>query len=157
MAQSDSRVKAILGLAAPMQNPLLPGVDVTKLTVPTFLLLAREDNSITELGNQLIRNNFEAMNAAVWKLEIDDAGHFSVSDLAGFNQTFAPGCGSGLRQTNEQPFDYLPIDQALHITKRWTSAFFAAQLQAEPTAINLLASPPVHKSAHIARRNSPAP
>ncbi|MFT5685368.1 MAG: putative dienelactone hydrolase, partial [Myxococcota bacterium] len=59
IAQSDSRITAAMGIAAPMENPLLPGVEVAGLTVPLMFVVAMEDNSITEAGNVLIRNNFE--------------------------------------------------------------------------------------------------
>lgn len=47
----DTRPRAGLALAVPMENPLLPGVVVADLQVPLLFVRAIEDNSITEIGN----------------------------------------------------------------------------------------------------------
>ncbi len=150
--QEDKRVSAVVGVAAPMQNPLLPGVDMKKLTLPLMLLLAREDNSITVVGNQFIQNNFAAALGPAWKLEVDDAGHWSFSDIAGLHSFFDPGCGKAERMTDGTPFTYLPVADAQHIAASWISAFFAAHLNKDAGAIDFLAAPPADSRAHIARK-----
>lgn len=155
VAQTDARIKAVVGLAAPMQNPLLPGVEIAKIKLPLMLMLMREDNSITEFGNKLIRDNFTAAPGPAYKVELDDAGHWSVSDLCGLRDAFMPGCGAATRQTDGEPFVYRPVSEGLAIASRWVGAFFFAHLQGDPPATALLQGPAKragvfaeHKAAH---------
>lgn len=141
VAQEDPRIRAALALAAPMENPLLPGVDVAAIAVPVGFLLAQEDNSITELGNGFIRSNFAEATAGAWKAEVADAGHWSVSDLVGVTPGFAPGCGDGTRQTDGAPFTYLPAATGRAITAAYTTAFFRAHLEEDAGARAYLATP----------------
>jgi dienelactone hydrolase len=140
VAQQDPRVDAALALAAPMENPLLPGVTVADLDVPIGFVLAREDNSITELGNNLIRSNYDHATAGAWKAEISDAGHWSVSDLVGLVPGFAAGCKAGVRQTDDQPFVYLDASTGRSITAAYATAFFQAYLRADDRALGYLDS-----------------
>ena len=132
--RSGAEVGAVFGLAAPMENPLLPGVTITELDAPLGFLVAREDNSISELGNELIRGNFMRAPGPAWKLEVADAGHWSVSDLVGIVPGFAPGCGAGTRQTDGQPFTYLPPETGRGIAAAYVTAFFKATLLADAGA-----------------------
>ena len=104
VAENDSRIAAVVGLAAPMENILYGEVSIEAIDVPLGLLVATEDNSITEAGNLFIRENFSKANTPAYKMEIVDAGHWSVTNIAGLEEFFAPGCGDGLRQTNGEPF-----------------------------------------------------
>ncbi|MEZ4367547.1 MAG: hypothetical protein R2939_14910 [Kofleriaceae bacterium] len=140
VAQRDARIGAAAALAAPMENPLLPGVTVADLAVPLLFEVAVEDNSITELGNLFIRNNFEDAPGPAWKLELADAGHWSVSDLVGLVPAFAAGCGDGVRQTDETPFTYLAPTVGRAIAAATVTAFFAATLRSEPGAQAYLTS-----------------
>lgn len=133
-------VGAAFGLAAPMQNPLLPGVDVPTLDVPLGFLVAVEDNSITELGNNLIRSNFTSAPLESWKIEVADAGHWSVSDVVGVVDGFAPGCGMGERQTDGQPFTYLDAATGRGIAASYVTAFFRYTLQGHAGAAVYLAT-----------------
>ncbi|KAB2898310.1 MAG: alpha/beta hydrolase, partial [Kofleriaceae bacterium] len=126
--RNGAEVGAAFGLAAPMENPLLPGVTITEIDAPLGFLVAREDNSISELGNELIRGNFMRAPGPAWKLEVADAGHWSVSDLVGVVPAFAPGCGDGTRQTDGQPFTYLPAETGRAIAAAYVTAFFKATL-----------------------------
>ncbi len=128
VAQDDPRVGAALALAAPMQNPLLPGVSLAELTEPLGFLVAVEDNSITEIGNNFMRDNFAMAPGPAWKAEVADAGHWSVSDLAGLTPGFAAGCGAGTRQTDNSAFTYLPTTTGRGLTAAYTTAFFQAYL-----------------------------
>jgi dienelactone hydrolase len=128
LAQLDPRIRAAASLAAPMENPLIPGVTLAQLTPPLLFFVAVEDNSITELGNNFIRDNFDAAPGPAWKLEMADAGHWSVSDLAGLVPLFAAGCGDGIRQTTDEPFSYIDPATARDVTAAYLTAFFRATL-----------------------------
>jgi predicted dienelactone hydrolase len=134
VAETDPRIGAAAGLCAPMENPLVKGVTLANITSPLMFVVAVEDNSITEFGNQFIRDNFdEAVTPAV-KVEIPDAGHWSVSDLDGLVDMFAPGCGDAERQTDGEPFTYLEPDTGRAIAASYATAFFKAKLQDDPKA-----------------------
>ena len=134
--QEDDRFKAGYVIAAPVENPLIPGVEVGRITEPTLYMVAQEDNSITELGNALIRSNFDNAASPSWKVEIADAGHWSVSDIAGIIPGFQPGCGEGERQTVPgEPFTYIDIELGLQITASYGVRFFAAHLLGDEEAL----------------------
>ncbi len=141
LAQDDPRIKAVAGLAAPMENPLAPGVKMTDIQVPLLLMVMVEDNSITEAGNFLIRQNFDIANAPAWKIEVADAGHWSLSDICGLVPDFDRCCGDGMRQTNGEPFTYLPVETGIRITQNAVGAFFGRYLLDEAGAEDVLAEP----------------
>ncbi|MFT3696699.1 MAG: dienelactone hydrolase family protein [Kofleriaceae bacterium] len=128
VAQLDSRISAAAALCAPMDNPLTPGVTLADLKVPLMFMVAQEDNSITELGNKFIRDNYTNAPVPATKIEVADAGHWSVSDLAGLTTGFAPGCGDGVRQTDGTNFTYLDPIQGRDVAASYTTAFFQATL-----------------------------
>lgn len=140
VAQEDARVDAALALAAPMENPLLPGVMVTAIAKPLGFMLAREDNSITEIGNDFIRTNFGKATSGAWKIEIADAGHWSVSDVVGVIPGFAPGCKEGTRQTDGAPFTYLDAATGRGIAASYATAFFESYLRGDAGAKAYLTS-----------------
>ncbi len=142
VAQNDARIAAVAGLAAPMENILYGEVSMELITVPLGLLEATEDNSIGEPGNLFIRENFSKANTPAYKLDIVDAGHWSVTNIAGLDEFFAPGCGDDIRQTNGEPFTYVSVESANGHTATFATAFFAAHLLNEPTALELLRSNP---------------
>ncbi len=107
--QSDERFKAGVVMAAPIENPLTPGVSIASQTRPLLYLLAMEDNSITEFGNRLIRQNYEQHPVEAWKIEVPDAGHWSFSDICGLTPSLMAGCGTAPRQTN-------PSEQVTYIS-----------------------------------------
>ena len=129
VAETDSRVAAAAALCAPMENPAIPGVTLANIHVPLMFIVADEDNSIGDLGNQFIDKNFGSAAPPVAKLEVPDAGHWSFSDEDGLIDAFAPGCGSGIRHTNDQPFDYLDPPKGRAIAAAYVTAFFLATLQ----------------------------
>ncbi|MCB9741958.1 MAG: hypothetical protein H6741_09845 [Alphaproteobacteria bacterium] len=130
LLQEDARVQAGMLMGAPADNPLIGGVSIEAIAEPTLFLLLVEDNSITELGNQLIRENFEAIATPTWKLELADAGHWSVSDLVGLTEGFMPGCGEDQRQTDpDETFTYLDPAQGRDVAAAAAVAFFDAQLR----------------------------
>lgn len=138
---SDARLLAGLAIAAPLSSPFPAGPDLATVHKPLLLLLAKEDNSITELGNQFIRDNYASAPGPAWLLEVADAGHFSFSDVAGLQASFQPGCGDGLRQTNDKPFAYLSAATGRQTAARVTVAFFARFLLGRPDAMAALDLP----------------
>lgn len=132
--QDDPRPRAGVAIAAPVENPLLPGVMVANIDEPLMLVVAVEDNSITEFGNGAIRQNFTAAHAPAWKLEFADTGHFGVSDLAGLSEYFAAGCGMGMRQTDGSPFVYADPFVVRELLAGRVTAFFALHLLGDEDA-----------------------
>ncbi len=142
VAQNDARITAVVGLAAPMENLFYGEVLMELITVPLGLLEATEDNSIGEPGNLFIRENFSKANTPAYKLDLVDAGHWSVTNIAGLGGLFTPGCGDGTRQTNDEPFTYVSVESANGHTATFVTAFFAGHLLDEPAALELLRGNP---------------
>lgn len=152
VAMEDSRVKAIAGLAAPLESPLFSSV-VLPDAVPLLVVVAQEDNSIGEIGNDMIRANFDEARAAAWKVELKDAGHFSFTTFVGLHPSFAAGCGEATRQTDpEATFTYAPVDDVVVRVQTWLAAFFAAQLQDDETARAFLDAPPAMDEVDVDHR-----
>ena len=128
VAQVDTRISAAAALCSPMENPLVTGVTLAEIHVPLFFMVAIEDNSITEFGNKFIRDNFTKTTNEAYKVEVPDAGHWSVSDLDGLVDIFAPGCGMAQRQTDGTDFTYLDPATGRNIAASYATAFFAATL-----------------------------
>jgi len=142
VAERDDRVRATVAIAAPMENPLLPGVTIANIDTPVLMLLAQEDNSILEIGNNLLRGNYDDAAAPAWLVEFVDAGHWSYSDICALVDAFDPGCGEATRQTNGEPFTYVDIDETRARSSDWISTFFAAYLLEDADAQAWLAAPP---------------
>lgn len=137
LAATDDRISATFALAAPIDSPLFPGVSLAP--IPLAFLVAREDNSISEFGNNFIRDNFDEAAKAAWKLEVADAGHWSVSDLVGLVDNFHAGCGVDERQTDGMTFTYLGPTTGRAITAAYVTAFFRATLDDDAGARAYLA------------------
>lgn len=125
--------KAVFAIAAPMESPLLPGPTMAALPMPTLFLLAKEDNSITELGNRFIRNNHAAAASPSWLVEMAEAGHWSPTDICGLDAPLMAGCGEGRRMTGRAPFSYIDNSQARTATAALATAFFSATLLGDQT------------------------
>lgn len=135
LLQDDDRVRAGVGIAAPFESPLLPGIAMADISEPLLFLVAVEDNSITEIGNNILRSNFTSANTPAWKIEFADAGHWSFSDLCNLIAGFQPGCGEGQRQTNPaETFEYLDNELARALASTKVTAFFAMTLRDEAEA-----------------------
>lgn len=153
VAERDDRVDAAVGIAAPMENPLLPGVTITGIDVPLLMLLAQEDNSILEIGNNLLRSNFDDANAPAWIVEFVDAGHWSFSDICALVDGFSPGCGDDERQTVPgEPFTYVDIDQTRRRAADWIVTFYAAHLLGDADASAWLAAPPADAAITVMQK-----
>jgi predicted dienelactone hydrolase len=146
----EPRFVAALSIAAPIS--LLSGTRPSSVRTPYLLLLAREDNSITEAGNNVMRNDFRRLGGPAWLVEVDDAGHWSFSDIAGLGGTnFLAGCGTGTRQTvADETFEYLENGAARDLASDVAAAFFAIFLLDDPGGATTLARLPV--PAHVSRR-----
>ncbi len=149
--QDDDRFVAGVAIAAPVENPLLPGVATANIAEPMLYLLTEEDNSIQAVGNNLLAGNAAVMPGGSWLVELADAGHWSPSDLCGIVDDFAPGCGDGVRQTDGEPFTYLPADIGRQLTASYVTAFFAAQLSADADAEAWLDAEPSNDGVTVTR------
>ncbi len=130
--QDDPRPLAGLSIAAPMENPLLPGVSMTQIQKPVLFVLAQEDNSIGEIGNNILRSNFDAGNPPLVKVEVANAGHWSFSDICALTSDFGAGCGDAQRQTDpSETFSYLPVSDGIALSAAYVTAFFSAELKAD--------------------------
>jgi dienelactone hydrolase len=137
VVQDDPRPRAGLSIAAPMENPLLAGVDLSTIQKPLAFLVAKEDHSIGAIGNTFIQNNFEAANPPVFDVKVADAGHWSFSDICSLRPEFAAGCGSEQRQENSsETFDYIPVDDATAIAQAYITAFFSGEVLGEGAGLD---------------------
>ena len=128
VAENDDRVQAAVAIAAPIENPLLPGPMLANIHKPLLFVLAVEDNSIQEIGNNILRNNFNIANPPTWLIEVSDAGHWGFSDICGITEDYAPGCGEGTRQTDGTEFTYLDVDIGRGLVAAYATAFFDSHL-----------------------------
>ncbi|MEO7096610.1 MAG: dienelactone hydrolase family protein [Polyangiales bacterium] len=130
----DPRPLAGFAIAAPFD--LLGGTKVADLKKPVFYLLAQEDNSISEIGNNLIRNDFKTMTTKSWLAEVADAGHWSFSDICGLHPSFTAGCGQAQRQTDTYyEFNYLQNEGARALAASYAVAYFLGQLTGDPAGL----------------------
>lgn len=131
----EARVRAGVAIGAPMENDLLPPAKMADIKVPAMFVIAREDNSISEIGNNIIRSNFKRGNPPLWLQEVDDAGHWSFSDIASLTPSLMPGCGDGTRQTEPgESFSYLEIESARGLAASYVTAFFVGNLRGDGAA-----------------------
>lgn len=132
------RVGAFVG--APVDNPLLPGVDAALLSLPTLFLVLAEDHSIGQAGNTLMVTNFEEVAGPSWLVTMADAGHWSPSDLVGLTEGFMPGCGQDTRQDGGAAFSYLEPSRGRLLTGAVLAAFMADGLGLDDAAGEWLAA-----------------
>ncbi len=149
--QDDDRFIAGVAIAAPIQNPLLPGVETSAVAEPMLYLLMQEDNSIQQIGNSLLRGNAMDMPGGSWLVELADAGHWSPSDLCGLVEGFMPCCGEDTRQTDGSAFTYLDPDQSRAIAAAYVTAFFALHLQDDAAAEDYLDAPSPPQTVTVTR------
>lgn len=155
VAERDGRVDAAMAIAAPIENLLLPGVTAANVTIPTVMMVAVEDNSIFEIGNRFLRENYEALGGPAVKVEVADAGHWSVSDVCGLVEAFVAGCGEGERQTDGMPFEYMEPVVGRAVTASWAVALFGGQLHSDASAQQWLLEAPDDDVMQVLRRQWP--
>ena len=134
----DSRFRAGFAIAAPFD--LLGDTKLADIHAPTFFLLAREDNSIGEIGDVLIRSDFKAIAVPDFLVEVVDAGHWSFSDICGLDSSFAPGCGRARRQTDtDSELNYLDNEGARGLAASYAAAFFLGELGGDSAGLAFVA------------------
>ena len=107
-------------------------------------MLAEEDNSILEVGNTFLRDNFDRAPPPVWRVDIADAGHWSVSDICGLTEKFIAGCGDGVRHSNDrmgESFEYRPRAEVVSITNHFVTAFLRDHLSPRTDGTSNLSRP----------------
>jgi len=141
VAGRDDRVIAAMAVAAPI-SALGGGIRAPSIDVPFVFVVAQEDNSIGEAGNDLIRREHARLGAPSLLVEVQDAGHWGFSDHAGLDDSFAAGCGSGTRQTGGgEAFDYLDPVIARDIAADVAAGFFARHLLGDEGGLTPLLEP----------------
>lgn len=152
VVELDARVKAGFLIAAPVDSPFLNSGSVTRVGRPLSWLLAMEDNSISYLGNDFIRDNFSKTPKPAWLIEVENAGHWTFSDIAGLGGDFLPGCGDGLRDPDGGAFTYLDNDVGRAIAMRSVSAWAAFVIRGDFDAEAELSTAQPADLVHIRHR-----
>ncbi len=132
VARDDERIVAALAVAAPIS--VLGSVRIAMIDVPYAFLLMREDNSIQEIGNRVIRSDYMRVGGPATIVELDDAGHWSISDLCGLVDAFDAGCGPGIRGSvgGDVAFTYVDPAIAREAAADTAAGFFATHLLGDP-------------------------
>ncbi|MGB0590007.1 MAG: alpha/beta hydrolase family protein [Myxococcota bacterium] len=154
-AQGDTRIRAAAGLAAPMASLFFPSVTMAGITVPLLMVLAEEDNSIMEIGNGFLRDNVAEANPPVWRVDIADAGHWSISDVCGLTEAFMAGCGAGERHSEGrtgEAFEFLPSVEGIGIVQRYLTTFMLAHAAGDEGAMALLEALPEQSGVSVTVR-----
>ncbi|MES2639529.1 MAG: hypothetical protein V4850_08585 [Myxococcota bacterium] len=149
---TDARVRAAMTMGAPLDNPLISGVDAASVTEPVLQLLLEEDHSVGAAGNLLIEANHDELGGPAWLARLPDGGHWSVSDLCGVIEGFLPGCGEDTRQDGGAPFTYVPADDGRAAAAALAAAFFAATLDGDAAAEAWLATPDTRAGVSVEER-----
>ncbi|MGV3619199.1 MAG: alpha/beta hydrolase family protein [Archangium sp.] len=134
VVELDARVRSGFLIAAPADSPFLNSKSITRIQKPLSWLLAMEDNSISFIGNDFIRENFVKVPRPNWIVEVENAGHWSFSDIAGLGGSYVPGCGEGVRDPDGGAFTYVDNDQARAIAHRTVTAWAAYVLNGDESA-----------------------
>ncbi|MDP3503483.1 MAG: dienelactone hydrolase family protein [Myxococcales bacterium] len=155
LVEKDARVRAGLLIAAPADSPFLNGGALPRVTRPLSFLLAREDNSISFLGNEFIRDNFTKAQRPTWLVEVENAGHWTFSDIAGLGGAYRPGCGDGLRDPDGGAFTYLDNALGRSIAQRTVTAWASFTLRDDNAAADALSKSTPEGLVHVRRRSAP--
>ncbi len=131
----DPRPKAGFGIAAPWET--IPfKTKMADVHVPAAFLLATEDNSISIIGNAVLRDNFQHSNPPLWLVEVADAGHWSFSDICGLTDAVMPGCGTAVRMTDtSEMVTYVDNASARGVAASYVTAFFAGELLGDASGL----------------------
>lgn len=142
LAQNDPRIKAAFPIAAPLESPLSPDTHMADIHVPLAWILAVEDNSILQIGNNILVDNFNKANPPARLISVADAGHWGFSDICGLVPMFDAGCGEGTRQSKPgEAFTYLDVAVGREIAASYSTAFFDRWLRDNPDADAFLDAP----------------
>ncbi len=151
LVETDARVKAGFLIAAPADSVLNAGA-IARLRKPLSYLLAVEDNSISSFGNELIRDNFTKTKTPSWLIEVENAGHWSFSDIAMLGGAYRPGCGTGARELDGGSFDYLDNELARSIAQRTLTAWARFVLSNDEAAGKALSVATPDGVVHVRKR-----
>lgn len=152
VVERDSRVRGGFLIAAPADSPILNAGALPRITRPLSFLLAMEDNSISFLGNEFIRDNFTKAQRPTWLIEVENAGHWSPSDIAGLGGSFLPGCGDGVRDLDGGVFTYVDNELGRQITKRSVAAWATFLLKDDSAAATALSTETPAGIVHVRAR-----
>lgn len=155
--RDDARVKAGSLIAAPIDlgsplDALLPSAaKVAELKQPALFFAGLEDSALFTL---FIDDNFGRYAGPTWQVQVKDAGHWSFTDIAGFNGTFTSGCGTGTRQGSLfETFTFADIVKVRNLTKAYLAAFFQSQLLGDAVGQTYLQSATPADLVTIEHRN----
>ena len=138
--KEEPRLVAGFLLATPLANPLFPEVTIADIHKPFFMLEMQEDNSIGTIGNFVIAQNFMQTTAPGWLAQVANGEHWSVSDICGLTPLFPAGCTlPAIRQTNNEPFTPIDINQSRGIAAAYVTAFFMAEIEQDADALAYVA------------------
>lgn len=136
LAGQDRRIGAIVPQAAPG----FPSVDTR---VPSLFMLAGEDDTIEQLGNDGMIAEYDIWPEPKGLISLLDAGHFTYSNMCDLIPSFGDGCGDGKRLVDRSPITYVDPTRAHLLINGYTTAWFQAWLKNIRPALNALNAPPV--------------
>jgi dienelactone hydrolase len=113
-ADADPRFIAVVAMAAAPPTH-------TNLTVPSQYWLSRKDKTIGELGNGLVRANYEKHTGPVMLMEMINGGHYSFTDMFKLVKNFGDGVGEG----------FTPMDTTYEIINVYSTAFLDVYLKGQ--------------------------
>lgn len=135
LAGQDARVGAIVPQAA-------PGFPSVNTRVPSLFMLAGEDDTIDQLGNDGIIAEYDIWPEPKGLINLLDAGHFTYSNMCDLIPTFGDGCGTGRRLADRSPITYVDPARAHMLINGYTTAWFQAWLKGHDGALAALYAPP---------------
>lgn len=127
----DRRVAAIVPKAA-------PGFPKGNPEVPALFMIATEDETIDEIGNEAMVAEYELWSPPKARLDLLDAGHYTYSNMCDLIPDFGGGCGPGKRITDGEVYDPVDPDLAHAITNGMATAWFGAWLRQDPRYLDAL-------------------
>jgi dienelactone hydrolase len=152
VVEQDARVRGGFLIAAPADSPFLNSGSLKSITKPLTYLLALEDNSISYVGNDFIRDNFAKGPKPTWLIEVREAGHWTFSDIAGLGGSYLAGCGEGTRDPDGGAFTYLDNDLGRRIAQRSVTAWAAQLLRDDASAAAALSVAEPSDTVQVRRR-----
>ena len=96
--------------------------DADALDVPYLFLSANQDNSVPA-ASVLIENDWEAVPGPAWIVDVEGAGHWSFTDIAGLGGNYTPGCAE-----LDDRVDYIDTAVGREIAADVAAAFFGLTL-----------------------------
>lgn len=129
---SDERFVAAMAIAAPVTA--IGSIDGDSLDVPYLFLSANQDNSVPA-ASALIEADWERVPGPAWIVDVEGAGHWSFTDIAGLGGDYTPGCAE-----LDDRADYIDTSEGREIAADVAAAFFAHTLLGEADGEAFLAT-----------------